>query len=137
MYAKPVVSMYNAAKKKGVEKKNQSNQFPFAALFFDEDTRHDTIQKIIFRDHCAPYLHMIEAAGVDYEIIDFNHLGNYIPIAARTNITSCDNSSLDDFIENDIFTKDDMKNEFELYEHIKATKREISVQDWKNLTILH
>lgn len=137
LYAKPVLMMYDAAKAKGVDKKAGMEQFKFASLFVDEVSRHNRIQEIIFKGHCAPYLNKIEDSNVEYEIIDFNELSQYIPLAYRTNVTNCNNTSLDDFIENDIFTKDDMLAEYDRYIKILSTKSKIYPIDWKNLTIIH
>lgn len=134
LYAKPVIMMYDAAKAKGVDKKDSMSQFKFASLFVDETTRHNKVQEIIFKGHCAPYLHSVET--VDYEIIDFNKLNEYIPLAHRTNVTNCNNNSLDNFVENDIFTKEDMKKEYDLYLSILNSRPQISPNDWKSLTIL-
>ena len=136
LYAKPVVNMYDAAKKKGIDKSNYAKQFPFASLFFDEGTRNDTIQQIIFRDHCAPYLSTIEDTNVEYSIIDFERLSEYIPLAARTNITACQNVSLDNFVENEIFTKEDMQREYELYLTMLQSKTVLSPEEWKSLTVV-
>ena len=134
LYAKPVIMMYDAAKAKGVDKKESMSQFKFASLFMDENTRHSQIQEIIFKGHCAPFLNKIENVGVDYEIIDFNELNQYIPLAHRTNVTNCNNSTLEDFVENDIFTKEDMMCEYECYLSILESKTKISPESWKKLT---
>lgn len=136
-YVKPVLMMYDAAKAKGVDKKDSMNQFKFASLFVDENTRHERIQQIIFKGHCAPYLSNIESANVEYEIIDFGELGQYIPLAHRTNVTNCNNHSLDNFIENDIFSKEDLLAEYERYQSILSAKRKLSPDEWKLLTVVN
>ncbi len=135
MYAKPVVTMYDAAKQRNIDKSEAMQSFKFASLFMDESTRNETIQKVIFKDHCAPYLHLL--SNMDYEIINFERLSEYIPIAHRTNITNCTNSSLDDFIENEVFTRDDMENEYQLYLKLLSTTKEISPKEWESLTVLN
>ena len=134
MYAKPVVMMYDAAKQRNIDKSAYMQNFKFASLFLDEETRNEAIQQIIFKDHCAPYLHMLP--DIDYEIIDFSRLGEYIPIATRTNITNCSTALLDGFIENEIFTKEDMMNEYQLYNDLLSNKKQLSPVDWKSLTVL-
>ena len=122
--------------KKGLDKSDQINGYKFASLFANEETRHERIQEIIFKGHCAPYLKKIEDADVEYQIIDFNVLANYIPLAYRTNVTNCSNKTLNGFIENDIFTKEDIVKEYDIYRRILSSKSVIRVDDWKRLTIL-
>lgn len=136
LYVKPVIMMYDAAKAKGIDKKEAMGQFKFASLFVDQDTRHDQIQQLIFKGHCSPYLNNIQQANVDYEIIDFNELDQYIPLALRTNVTNCSNKTLDDFVENDIFSKEDMLAEYDRYQEILSSRPKISPDDWKKLTVL-
>jgi hypothetical protein len=64
MYAKPVVTMYDAAKQRNIDKSEAMHSFKFASLFMDESTRNETIQKVIFNDHCAPYLHLLSNIGM-------------------------------------------------------------------------
>jgi hypothetical protein len=135
LYAKPVITTYDAAKAKGLDKADQINGYKFASLFANEETRHERIQEIIFKGHCAPYLTKIEVSDTDYQIIDFNELANYIPLAYRTNITNCSNKTLNGFIENDVFTKEDMLKEYDTYRRLLSSKSVISVDDWKRLTI--
>jgi hypothetical protein len=137
LYVKPVIMMYDAAKAKGVDKKEAMSQFRFASLFVDEETRHDRIQQIIFSGHCSPYLHKIEDANVEYEIIDFNELNQYIPLAHRTNVTNCNNTTLDNFVGNDIFSKEEMLAEYNRYLTILSTRPKISPSEWRTLTILN
>lgn len=137
LYAKPVIMMYDAAKAKGVDKKEAMSQFKFASLFVDEETRHEKIQQIIFKGHCAPYLQKIQDSNVDFEIIDFNDLDQYIPLAHRTNVTNCSNVTLDNFVDNDIFTKEDILKEYDRYLEILTSKSKISPTEWKDLTVLN
>lgn len=137
MYVKPVIALYDAAKLKGIDRSDAINQFRFAGLFADEATRHENIQTIIFHCHCAPFLNEVVKATSDFYILDFNKLDEYIPVTPRTNITNCDIRTLDNFIENDIFTKEDMENEYQTYLDIKNTKPEISPAEWKESTILN
>ena len=136
LYAKPVITTYDAAKAKGLDKSDQINGYKFASLFANEETRYERMQEIIFKGHCAPYLNKIEDADIEYQIIDFNELANYIPLAYRTNVTNCNNKTLNGFIENDIFTKEDILKEYDTYRRILSTKAIISVNDWKRLTIV-
>jgi hypothetical protein len=137
LYVKPVIMMYDAAKAKGVDKKDAMSQFKFASLFVDEETRHDKIQQIIFKGHCAPFLKSIDSSLIDYEIIDFAKLNEYIPLAHRTNVTNCNNTILDNFVENNVYTKDDMIQEYELYLSILNSRPQIAPDDWKKLTVLN
>lgn len=132
MYALPIINLYDVSKAKGIEK--NMDPFPFASLFVNEDTRHDRVQDIIFRGHCAPYLDKIEAATENFEIIDFARLGEYIPLAHRTNITNCDNITLENFVDNDIFTREDMEAELIRYERLKLKQKELQPFEWVELT---
>jgi hypothetical protein len=137
LYVKPVLMMYDATKAKGVDKKEAMNQFKFASLFVDEESRHDRLQQIIFSGHCSPYLTKLETVNLDYEIIDFNELDQYVPLAHRTNVTNCNNKTLNNFIENDIFSREDMLEEHERYLKILSERPKLSPNEWKELTILH
>ena len=133
-YVKPVLNLYDMAYEKGIDKIDSMRNFQFASLFLDKETRKENIEKLIFKDHCSPYLHNILQYDIDFNVIDFNRLHEYIPIASRTNITNCNNKSLDDFLENSIFTKEDMIIELESYNKILSKYPILSIDDWHLLS---
>lgn len=98
----------------------------------------------IFRIHCKPY--MSELMGYNFRIIDFYQLENYISrpkpdnlfnrqfLQSPTTFTKGLTNPKEHYIENSVFSLEDLESEYELYLQIMQTKEQISVEEWKNLT---
>ena len=84
-----------------------------------------------FVSHSTPYLKLIR--GLEFELIDFAKIDEYIPMSNKTVVTYSNNTDFQ-YIPNKKYTEMDVREEYELYKTIMNTKLEISVSEWKALT---
>jgi hypothetical protein len=85
------------------------------------------------RRHSRPYLQKLVLLDLDYKIIDFYRLGEYIPIGKSTVITNSSHVyACSDDMKN-YQTPEAMKKEYDAYQKIMSTKHQISPQEWKNI----
>ena len=85
-----------------------------------------------FTSHCSPYLHFIPL-DLNFKIINFDQLKKYIPFSLHTNPTHT-NIKTDEYIENNLFTKKQLIEEYSRYQFFINTKDEVSSDEWKELT---
>jgi hypothetical protein len=91
-------------------------------------------------DHSAPYMNSI-LSGVNFRIIDFYDLEQYIPRRSdryqspRTDSRIDDTMNVEDvYVENEFYTLQDLEREIEIYQDYMVTKERVSVEEWKELT---
>ena len=85
------------------------------------------------RRHSRPYLQKLALLDLDYKIIDFYRLREYIPIGKGTVITNSSNANgWSDDMQN-YQTLEAMQKEYDAYKKIMSTKHQISPQEWKNI----
>ena len=108
--------------------------FNFKGKQFDYDK-----QSMFFYEHCYPYLNDI--AGVDFRIIDFYDLEQYIPRRSdrfqspRTDSRIDNTTKAEDvYVMNDYFSLQKLQQEFDLYKELMMTREKVSVEEWKELT---
>lgn len=93
-----------------------------------------------FVRHTKPYLHMISA--INFRIIDFYHLEQYIPRKDTIRVQSIRTDSRlhptvvakDVYVKNGGYTLEDLERCVDLYEELMSTRERISVEEWKELT---
>jgi len=105
-------------------------------------TKNEIRERVIFELHCKPYLHTI--VDQNFRIIDFNKLEQYISrpksdkivnlFQSPTTFTKGLTNPKEHYVENSVFSLEDLESEYELYLQIMQTKEQISVEEWKNLT---
>lgn len=102
----------------------------------------DLIEKLNdeFVSHTAPYMNTT-LVGINFRIIDFYRLEEYIPRmwnkhqSRRTNSRVKEHTKPEDvFVRNDAYTLRDLEQEFDLYKDFMANRERVSVDEWKDLT---
>lgn len=91
-------------------------------------------------DHSAPYMNSI-LTGVNFRIIDFYDLEQYIPRRSdrfqspRTDSRIDDTTKAEDvYVENEFYTLQQLQQELEIYKELMVTRERVSVEEWKGLT---
>jgi hypothetical protein len=89
--------------------------------------------------HSSPYMHIL--FGVNFRIIDFYELSNYVPRreelfqSRRTDSYVGDSVTAEDvYVENVGYSLEELKKEVDLYKHYMANTERVSPDEWKNLT---
>lgn len=80
------------------------------------------------KNHSQPYLHRI-SPSIDFKIIDFNRLSEYIAVSNKTVITNSKANVIKnkkDFIE--------FRHEYNRYQYFMKFCKEITPEEWKLLT---
>ena len=87
------------------------------------------------------YLYLKELAGVNFRIIDFYDLEQYIPrrsdaLQSFTTFTTVDENTKpeDVYLENSVYTLRQFHQEVKLYKEAMNTHERVSVEEWKELT---
>jgi hypothetical protein len=87
------------------------------------------------------YLYLEELTGVNFRIIDFYDLEQYIPrrtdvVQSYTTFTRVDaNTKPEDvYLENSVYTLRQFHQEVKLYKEVMNTHERVSVEEWKELT---
>ena len=80
--------------------------------------------------HSSPYLQNI-SEDIDFRIIDFYKLRNYIPLSYNTRLTYSNHTPLERLPELSV----EMQEEYERYCYFKHNREEISPEEWRELTI--
>jgi hypothetical protein len=86
--------------------------------------------------HTKPYIANCMGTAfkqIDFAYINFEHLIQYIPMDASTVQTHARNSK-QIYIYNRHYSKEQLEQEYELYQNVLTNKEEISVEEWKELT---
>ena len=90
-----------------------------------------------FITHTKPYIADClgtESNEIDFAYINFENLIKYIPMDyARTRQTHSHNRK-QLYIYNRQYSKEHLEQEYALYQSVLRTKKEISVEEWKELT---
>jgi hypothetical protein len=93
-----------------------------------------------FVRHSKPYMH--EIISIDFRIINFYNLEEYIPRSGSVRVQSertnsqCDPSvtAEDVYVENSVYTLEELEREVEIYNNFMANKERVTVDEWKELT---
>jgi len=99
-----------------------------------------------FARHSAPYLHNLEVnrfltidfIDVSFRIIDFYDLEQYIPRedvmqvqSVRTDTRHYPATAADVYVENSVYTLQDLERCVEFYNELMATRERVPVEEWK------
>lgn len=106
--------------------------------------RNALLEHVVFASHCKPYLHTI--ADKPFRIIDFYKLEQYISRAksdkffdnigqSPTTFTKGLTNPKESYVKNETFSVEELEQEYALYMHLMDTKEQISVEEWKRLTL--
>ena len=102
-----------------------------------------------FARHSCPYLHKLKVDGdrytdfrdINFRIIDFYDLEQYIPRentmqeqSVRTDTRHYPTTAVGIYVENSVYTLEDLERCVATYEELIVTRERISVEEWKNLT---
>jgi hypothetical protein len=90
--------------------------------------------------HSYLYMHQLVECG-DFRVIDFYNLEQYIPrrtdaLQSFTTETHVDeNIALEDvYVQNSLYTLQALRQEVRDYKELMATRAQVSVEEWKELT---
>ena len=105
--------------------------------FLDSFDSKTESQLDAFVRHSRPYLH--EIISIDFRIIDFYDLEQYIPRdgeqSVRTDSRCFPSVTAEDvYVENSVYTLEELEREVEIYNNFMANKERVSVDEWKELT---
>lgn len=105
-------------------------------------SRNDIREHVLFEAHSKPYLSGL--MEYDFRIIDFYKLESYINrftsdkmievFQSPTTSTKGLTDPKEHYVENSVFSLEELEKEYALYLTIMQTKEQISVEEWKNLT---
>jgi hypothetical protein len=94
----------------------------------------------VFANHSAPYMNAT-FMGVNFRIIDFYDLEEYIPRRKERTQSLRTDSRIDDtmkaedvYVENEFYTLQQLQQELEIYKELMMTREKVSVEEWKGLT---
>ena len=89
--------------------------------------------------HSSPYMHILE--GVNFRIIDFYELNNYVPRrdelfqSRRTDSYVGDSFKAEDiYVENVGYSVEELQKEIDLYKDFMANRERVSPDEWKEMT---
>ena len=85
-----------------------------------------------FGSHSCPYMRKIR--DLEFHIIDFYELNQYLSVSDDTMVTNARKSSSFNYIENPIYSAECLKQEYIDYKTILNTRDKMSVRQWKYLT---
>ena len=95
-----------------------------------------------FVRHSAPYLHIMPP--INFRIIDFYNLEQYIPRADNVRVQSVRTDARfhlsitaeDVYVDNPDYSLQDLKDCTERYTYFMANRERVTVEEWKNLTMM-
>jgi len=120
-------------------------RFGCNSIIYDEHARQQFIEhsrpflKYICYGNTMNFVHYDIETGqwrqnyLDFCYINFDRLSEYIPTDNRT-ITTNTKSESKVYVKNDVYSENDLETEYIHYENLLATKREITPEEWKELT---
>jgi hypothetical protein len=112
-----------------------------SSMFFIEQTGVYWKKRLEeFARHSKPYMH--EILSIDFRIINFYNLEEYIPRSGSVRVQSkrtnsqCDPSvtAEDVHVENSVYTLEGLERCVDIYNNFMANKERVTVDEWKELT---
>jgi hypothetical protein len=112
-----------------------------SSMFFIEQTGVYWKKRLEeFARHSKPYMH--EILSINFRIINFYNLEEYIPRSGSVRVQSkrtnsqCDPSvtAEDVHVENSVYTLEGLERCVDIYNNFMANKERVTVDEWKELT---